>query len=97
MGHEGSLNGIPLMFALIGAICDWIYLRRGGKRPTSREKVVLVIATFVLFGSIVLLSVRGASNYALGEATGDFTSLLFVCWEAGRWWTRHRNPLERKV
>lgn len=80
---------IFLLWAIWGSISDFLYKRRGGVRPTKKDRVYFGIALVLCAGLLVL----APSGKALADGTLLFGVLLFCLWELGRWRVRHRNKL----
>ncbi len=89
-----------LILAAWGAIADSRYKRKGGKRPTKREKVLLLSCIAVVITLLVVFAVRGATEaeataHSIGYVTTQIAILLFALWEMGRWRVRRANPLPK--
>jgi hypothetical protein len=91
--------GIALILAVWGAVVDWRYKRKGGKKPSKRDRLLFLIAlalVVVLFIVLALIGVRDVAGM-IGAATVDFGIVLFATWELGRWRVRRKYPLPTKV
>jgi drug/metabolite transporter (DMT)-like permease len=86
--------GLFLLWAFWGAIVDWRYKRRGGVRPTTKDRVLFLICFGVCLGGVLLLGYRGASADALGSLSGFLTIVLLSAWELGRWRIRRKHPVK---
>jgi hypothetical protein len=85
--------GIMVILAVTGAILDWKYKKRGGRRPTRKDRLafgLLVIASGVF---VAFLLNRGAEPEIVGDITGMLLALLLLCWEIGRWRIRRKYPV----
>ncbi len=85
--------GLLLILSIIGAIIDWRYLRRGGTRPSKRDKIMFFSAVGAIVLLLVVLGMLGSSSEAVGGAIVDIAVLLFALWELGRWRMRRKYPL----
>jgi hypothetical protein len=88
---------VALGLAIWGAVEDWRYRRKGGKRSTTRDKLLfglalLVVGVFVAT-YVYLGGSEGAGPDILGHASVPIVILLFGTWELGRWRVRRNNPL----
>jgi hypothetical protein len=81
--------------AVVGAFFDWRYLRAGGVRPTTRQKMGFGIALACCISLLLWLALRGRSADVIGELTAMLLSPLFFFWEVARWRTRRLHPLVR--
>jgi hypothetical protein len=92
-----ALPGFVLIISIAGAISDWRYKRRGGKKPSKRERLlfllvlVLVAALYVSF--VLVGGSEGASPAIIGHTILPIAIVLFGSWELGRWRVRSKNPL----
>lgn len=87
--------GILLIASLCGAVVDWRYKRKGGKRSTAKQRIMflsIIGAVALLFVALLAL---GADHYVIGETIVDVVILLFGLWEALRWRVRRHNPLQQ--
>lgn len=89
------LNGIFLLWGLWGAIVDWRYKRRGGLKPTTRDRLLFVVGVGICFAILVWLGLSGARAESLGSLAGFFTIAVFALWELGRWRIRRGHPLKK--
>jgi drug/metabolite transporter (DMT)-like permease len=88
-----TLIGAGFVFAIIGAIYDWQYIRKGGRRSNRAERLwflFLVALVAALYGVLIYF---GDSGALIGYITPTFTIVLFSVWELGRWKVRRKNPL----
>jgi drug/metabolite transporter (DMT)-like permease len=88
-----SFMGIFYLLAIWGAIVDWRYKRRGGVKPTKRDRISVCIAFGLCIGVMIFFGIQGASGAALGSFTGTLTVYIFVLWECARWRIRRKNPV----
>lgn len=92
--------GIVLIASLCGAVIDWRYKRKGGKKPTKKDRlfflaaIVLVAAVFASFWYIG--GTTGSGPDIIGLVTVPIVVLLFGTWELGRWRVRRKNPLPKQ-
>jgi drug/metabolite transporter (DMT)-like permease len=84
-----------LILAIWGAVVDWRYKRKGGKKPSKRDRLLFLFALALVVVFFVVLALIGVGDVAgmIGAATVDFTIVLFVTWELARWRVRSKNPL----
>lgn len=88
-------NGIFLLWALWGAIVDWRYKRRGGVKPTTRDRLLFVVGVGICLAILVSLGLGGARAESLGSLAGFFTIAVFALWELGRWRVRRVQSLKK--
>lgn len=88
-----SLLGFILLASLVGFALDWRYKRKGGKKPTKKDYLILGIIVLVVGGSIFTFGALGYNGAILGEATVPLFVWIFGIWELSRWRTRMKNPL----
>jgi O-antigen/teichoic acid export membrane protein len=90
---QSPLMGLVLIASIIAAITDWRYKRRGGIRPTSKERIWFTISFLM---PVLLLNWwfvhNGVSAYAVGRVVGVLLIIYFAVWEFGRWRVRRKNP-----
>ena len=86
-----------LLLAIVGAVVDFIYVRRGGVRSTRREKIYIWTILVAVGVSVAIAATLGVNPGFLGTITGLFSTLIFVTWECGRWLVRRKNPLGRVI
>jgi hypothetical protein len=82
-----------LWFAVIGAVRDWRYMRRGGVHPTRREKWSLVLAIVLCVTVMFLPVVAGGDPEVLGRLTTYLLVGIFVVWEGWRVFIRAGHPV----
>ena len=90
---QDSTYGVLLILAIVGATADWRYKKKGGVRPTVRERLYFGLAGVLCLALLILLGVHGSNAEALGSLSGFLAILLFVAWELGRWRVRRQHPL----
>jgi hypothetical protein len=95
-----ALNLLPgaLILAIWGAIVDWRYKRKGGKKPSKKDRLLFLTALALVaafFGAIAVSGIEDVAG-ALGAASADFSIVLFATWELGRWRVRRKYPLSTK-
>jgi hypothetical protein len=86
-------SGLFLLWAFWGAIVNVRYVRRGGVRATTNEKIGLLVAVVFAIALIVLVAFRGTSAYSLGSLMATIGTVIFSLWEFARWRVRRKNPL----
>ncbi len=89
------IPGLLLVLAVWGAIADWRYKRKGGKRPTKREKLLFLSCIAIVVVLLVVLAMLGAPADSIGYVTPYIAILLFGVWEWWRWRVRLANPLSK--
>jgi peptidoglycan/LPS O-acetylase OafA/YrhL len=95
----GFLPLIPIAFILSiwGGIADWRYKRRGGKKPTKRQRVFFAIALCLVAASLFVMVVLGGSQGPGPEMAGHLAApmpfVFLAIWELIRWNVRLKNPL----
>jgi quinol-cytochrome oxidoreductase complex cytochrome b subunit len=87
--------GIILFVSVFAAIIDWRYKRRGGKKPTARDRWMFCAACGFCIICVTVFGLMGASPEGIGLLIADILILLFAVWEVGRWRIRRKNPLVR--
>ena len=87
--------GVALILAIWGAVVDWRYKRKGGKKPSKKDKLLFLSALGLVVTFFIVLGLIGVGDVAgmIGAATVDFAIVLFATWELGRWRVRRKNPL----
>jgi len=90
---ENSTSGLLMILAIVGAVIDWRYKRRGGVKPTKKDRLYFLAAVLLCGMTVGGLGIGGASAEALGSLTGFLTVLLFALWELGRWGIRRKYPV----
>lgn len=87
--------GVVLILAIWGAVVDWRYKRKGGKKPSKKDRLLFLTAIALVFAFFVVLALIGVGDVAgmIGAASVDFAIVLFVAWELGRWRVRSKNPI----
>jgi hypothetical protein len=101
LGTAPTSSPVPfaaLMLSIWGAVVDWRYMRKGGKKPSKKDRLLFLFAFALvgaLFGLLALLGNSGGADVAglIGMLSADFTLVLFATWELGRWRVRSKNPL----
>ena len=86
-------SGLLLILAIVGAVVDWRYKKKGGLKPTGRDRLYLLVACLLCVALLTVLGIRGASAESLGSLTGLFLVVLFALWQLGRWRIRRKFPL----
>jgi hypothetical protein len=91
--------GIAFILAVWGAVIDWRYKRKGGKKSTKKDRLLFLAALGVVIVSFVVLGLVGSGDGAgiIGETIPPLAIVLFALWELGRWRTRRKNPLPQRV
>jgi drug/metabolite transporter (DMT)-like permease len=96
------LPGIALILAVAGAVLDWRYKRKGGKKPTKKDGLLFLTA-FVLVGALLTIfywlggGSTGSGPEIIGYTVVPLTIVLFATWELGRWRVRRKYPLPTKA
>jgi drug/metabolite transporter (DMT)-like permease len=88
--------GIVFIVSLVAAIIDWRYKRRGGKKPTAKDRWMFFAACGICLMCLLALGLMGASAEGLGGATPFLLVMLFAVWEFGRWRVRRKNPVVKE-
>jgi hypothetical protein len=102
---DAAANGSPpspvhrlvLLLAVVGAVVDWRYKRKGGRRPTRLERLALAAAVYLVCLAMVFLGLRGASASRLGRMSGEWAIQIWGLWELSRFIVRRKHPLGRIV
>jgi len=92
---QNPIPGGVLVLSVWGFIADWRYKRKGGKRPTKTDYIVLAVIVVAVFGGIALLVHLQYNTEILGEASVPLAIWIFGLWEFSRWRTRSKNPLPK--
>jgi len=81
--------------ALLGALDDWRYKRRGGKRPSMSDRLLFLCAYVLVAGILLYMGALAfGSDARVSGATMAFAVLpLFLAWELARWRIRRKYPL----
>ena len=82
-----------LWFAVIGAVRDWRYMRRGGVRPTTRGKRYVGLAIVLSMGGTLLAVFAGGAPEPLGRLAAYLLAAIFVAWEGWRGFIRAAHPV----
>jgi len=90
-----SLFNLSFVAAIVGAVVDRRYKKRGGVRPSRQHLLYLGVAGVACIALLVLLGAMGANARWLGRRLWDLCVLLFVLWELWRWSIRRAHPLNR--
>ena len=88
-----TLIGAGFVFAIIGAIYDWQYIRKGGRRSNRAERLWFLFLVALVAALYAVLVFMGGSAELIGYITPTFVIVLFAMWELGRWRVRRKNPL----
>src|SRR5258705_10424266 len=88
--------GLLLVVAIVAAIRDHQFLRRGGARSTRKDKILFGTAIGACIAALVFFGLLGASPESLGAAIVDLAIMLFALWEFGRWRARRTRPIGPK-
>jgi drug/metabolite transporter (DMT)-like permease len=95
-----NLFGAAIVLAIIGAVVDFRYRRKGGKKSSKKDMLMFGIAGLLIAALYVTLLVIGGSTYAGPEIIGytvvPIFGVLFAAWELGRWRVRRKNPLPKE-
>ena len=83
--------GICVIVGLIGAVLDWRYLKRGGLKPTRKQKLIAWATLAFCCVALILIGIFG-SGYFVGYVSVYFFITLFLLWEFQRWRVRRRHP-----
>lgn len=94
------LPAVALILAICGAVVDWRYKRKGGKKPSKKDRLLFLVAfalVGVFFSVLALIGNSGGADVAglIGMFSVDFTLVLFATWELGRWRVRTKNPISQ--
>jgi len=95
-----SVAGIALILSIYGAIVDWRYRRKGGKKPSKRDRLLFLVV-LVLVGALFITfwlvgGSQGAGPAIIADTVVPLTVVLFGTWELGRWRMRRKYPLPAK-
>jgi drug/metabolite transporter (DMT)-like permease len=98
---SNPLLGAGLIAAVWGAVVDWRYKRKGGKKPSKKDRLLFLTALVLVGATLTLFWLVGGSQGAgpeiAGEAFVPLTVVLFGTWELGRWKVRRKYPLPTKL
>jgi amino acid permease len=91
------LPAAALILAIWGAVVDWRYKRKGGKKPSKKDRLLFLTAFALVFAFFVVLALIGVGDVAgmIGAASVDFALVLFATWELARWRVRNKNPIQQ--
>jgi hypothetical protein len=90
--QTGTTNGFILLSAFCGAIFDWWYMRKGGRKPVRNDYLGLLVVVLLMVALFVLYGYRGADAGEMGAMTVDLLILVFGIWELSRWIIRRKYP-----
>lgn len=92
---SSPVPGAALILAIWGAVVDWRYKHKGGKKSSKKDKLLFLTALGLVVAFFIVLGLIGVGDVAgiIGAATVDFAIVLFATWELGRWRVRRKNPL----
>jgi uncharacterized BrkB/YihY/UPF0761 family membrane protein len=84
-----------LILAICGAVVDWRYKRKGGRKPSKKDRLLFLTAFGLVVAFFVALALLRVGDVAgmIGVTTVDFGIVLFATWELSRWRVRRKNPL----
>jgi hypothetical protein len=93
-----AIPGFIIIFSVVGAVVDYQYKRKGGKKSSRTDKVVFWSVAGGIALLILVLYVVGVNPGKLGGWSFDIAMLLFAGWEVRRWMTRQdqENNSNRK-
>jgi len=83
-------DSLLLALALLGWLVDILYVRRGGVRPTWRQRGALLA---LAIGPLVALGLLGRRAENIGEVAANLWLLIFAGWEVRRFFVRRANPV----
>ncbi len=98
-----AFNPLPLVvlvLAILGALSDWRYKRKGGKKPGRRAKIIFRTGLALVSALLVIMLMLAYRNPAATEkitesgaaAITGIGITLFGIWEFYRWMVRSKNP-----
>jgi hypothetical protein len=99
-----SILGVLLVLSIIGVVVDYRYKKAGGKRSSTRDKILFLLALLLVAGFFILLAVLTPGDdlhdpFRLERIEGQIALpvavWLFFAWEVGRWRMRRKYPLEK--
>jgi hypothetical protein len=93
MPQANPIMSLFLWAAVIFAVRDWRYLRKGGVRPTRREKQYVAIAIVLCVAVMLLAVVSGGPPQTFGRLTAYFLVVIFAVWELRRVFIRAAHPI----
>ena len=91
-----NMTMLLLVFATVGAVIDSRYQRRGGLRPTKKDRLYLGATVLLLAAFVAGLGIWVGGGAALANvilAAGSVAVIIFFLWEFDRSRVRHRFPL----
>ena len=86
---------VQLLFlvALVAAVFDWMYKRKGGRKPSAGDYRGLVIAIGLVVILVIALLSLGGDPSTLGGMTGFMVMLVTILWQWRRYRVRRAHPL----
>jgi hypothetical protein len=89
--------GVVLILAVWGAVVDWRYKRKGGKKSSKKDGLLFLAALGVVVVFFAVWAVIGVGDVAgtIGETSPFIAIVLFATWELGRWRARRKNPISQ--
>ena|SRR6266481_7600829 len=89
--NPSPVPGALLIASIIGAVIDYKYKKAGGRKPSSRDRILFLIVVLVVAGLIVWAA---SYNSAIaGMIVVPIVPWLLFAWEVGRWRMRRKYPL----
>lgn len=89
-------TSLILLASIVAAVFDWRYKRRGGKQPTTKDRLFFTVAVFMCAALVAYFAFRGTRAYTLGSLSQFLLVILFGLWEFARWRVRAKHPLLRR-
>lgn len=82
-------------FGVIGLVFDWRYIRKGGLRPSAKDKNMLGLTVALCVGAVMILGLMGGNVGALGSTVALLMAVVVALWSLRRFLVRRANPLSR--
>ena len=90
---SSPVPGLLLIASIVGAVLDYKYKKAGGRRPSSRDRILFLIVILVV-GGLVYWAASYNSEIA-GMIVVPIVVWLLFAWEVGRWRMRRKYPLPK--
>jgi len=89
---SSTTNSLILLASIAGAIFDWWYMRKGGRKPVRNDYLGLLVVVLLVVALLVFYGYRGADAGKMGAMTANLLVLVFGVWELSRWIIRRKYP-----
>lgn len=84
MAAESPIPLVVFLASIYGFFVDWRYKRKGGKRPSKTDYLILTIILVVVFGGIAILNYLNYNAEILALASIPLVVAIFGMWKFSR-------------